>query len=159
MSQGLFGSDCEIVSQEAATMMNVAGLIAGYNWWAVEVEASIRPLDWKTVHCLVVVGVVEEVGAAVGEQNREVARGCCQYSPRKVVEGLSGIAVVLMERAVKVDTAVEVQIARKKERTVVVTQKVGAEAHIGNIEMTTADEKGMSDSGGKKTPEKIVRGT
>jgi hypothetical protein len=33
-----------------------------------------------------------------------------------------------------------------------------AEAHIG-IEMTTEDEKGRPDSGGKKATEKIVPGT
>jgi len=109
MSQGLFGLGCEIVNQEAATTTNVAGLIAGYNWWAVEEEASIQPLDWKTVHCLVVVVVEAVVGA--GEQNHEVARGYCRYSPCKIVEGLSGIGVGLMEAAVEVDTAVEVQIA------------------------------------------------
>jgi hypothetical protein len=55
--------------------------------------------------------VVEVVAAAAGEQNREVARGYCRYNPCKVVEGLSGIAVVPVEGAVEVDTAVEVQIA------------------------------------------------
>ena len=39
------------------------------------------------------------------------------------------------------------------------TQKVEAEGHIENIEMTIADEKGRPDSGGKKTMGKIVRGT
>ena len=61
-----------------------------------------------------------------------------------------------MAAVAEVDTAVEAPIAGEKGRSAVAVQTTGAEAHIGNIGMTTAHEEGRTGFDGKEKTAKIA---